>query len=236
MDKKFYWVLLLVLAVKTSFAQDVSRKVDASANEYVAAADGQLTLFYGKEPEGYARTRNHPYVGELAARLSYNGIVYPDVSLRLDLHRNELTILSPSNRNIILTPEKFDYAEFNDLHIIYLSRDNRSSGQPPTGYYFLLHSGKCTVLEKQIATLEVNTSGTRGATAEFYFSFSTIFYIHKDNVYHTIRNKRGLLKALHPHQKELRRYISSNKLRYRRDAQKLITMTVNEYERISSTR
>ena len=213
-------------------AQDAGRQqiIDNAAIEYLRIAGSQSTLYYGKEQDLLPRTTNHPYLinAQYAkTRLSYSGIIYPEALLRLDLSRDELVVQSPDFRNVVLFPENVDYAELHGKHIIYFNRDNLP-GCPSSGYYILLHSGKCRVLEKQTANLMLNST-----TGAHYYILSTNYYLYKDDVYHTIRNKNGLLNVLHPHKKELKRFISAHHLRFRHDAAELIRQTVIEYEKLS---
>jgi len=228
-------VLLFLLGSVCLFAQDavLGHAVDISAVEYLHVAGDQSALYYGKEQEGYWRVLNYPYLHDaqyVKARLSYRRIIYPEALLRLDWHRNELVVMSPDKRNVVLFPENVDYVELHGKHIIYFRRDNLP-GCPSSGYYILLYSGQCKVFEKQTASMVRNTNNT--SRVEYYFSFSTNFYLFKDGVYHNIRNKRGLLKVLHPYKRELNRFISSNNLRFRHNAQELISRTVSEYEKLS---
>ena len=213
-------------------AQDVGRQqsIDSAAVRYLRNANSQSVLYYGNEQDGQPRATNHPYLKNnqyAEARLSYNRVVYTEALLRLDLNRDELITYSPGFRNIVLFPENVDFAELHDKHIIYFRRDNLP-GCPSSGYYFLLHSGNCKVLEKQTATLMLNSS-----SGESYYGFSTLFYLYKEDGYYTIRNKKGLLKALNPYKKELKHFISSNHLRFRRNAEDFIKQTVSEYEKIT---
>jgi len=219
-------------------AQDVDLQpiIDSFAIDYLRIADKQSPLYYGKEQEGHPRTINHPYLGSVQfakARLSYNHVIYPEALLRLDLNRNELMVFSPDNHNIVLFPENVDFAELHDQTIIYFRRDSLP-GCPSTGYYILLHSGDCKVLEKQTASLSRKETYSR--TLEQHFVFTTNFYLYKDDVYYTIRNKRGLLKVLQPYKKELKRFISYNRLRFRYDPEEFLILTVGEYEKISGSR
>ena len=234
MNIKISFLLCLVFVVGQLFAQNTGQ-IDDVVIEYLQYADNQSMLYYGTMQEGYPRTSNHPYLKDkqfVKARLSYRQIVYPEVNLRLDMNRNELIILSPSKHNIVLFPENVDFVELHDRHIIYFYRDSLP-GSPSTGYYTLLHSGICKVMEKQTATLAVkNTSST---TQEQYFTFRNSFYLYKDDVYYTIRNKRGLLKILSPYNKELKQFVSTNNLSFRRNAGYFLAQTVQEYEKISGT-
>jgi len=212
-------------------AQDVGRQqmVDNSTVDYLRIAGNQSVIYYGNLQEGLPRTTNHPYLKDVQyakARLSYLRLIYPEVMLRLDLSRNELVILTPDFRNIVLFPENVDFAELHDYKIVYLRRDSLP-GCPSSGYYYLLHSGKAKVLEKQTASIMVDSNH------QYYYIIATKFYLLHDGVYYTIRNKRGLLKVLQPYKKELRRFISTHQLQFRNDPEKLITQTVIEYEKLS---
>jgi len=232
MNIKIPLLLCFVFVLGQLFAQNTGQ-IDDVVVEYLQDADNQSVLYYGSLQDGYPRTSNHPYLKDIQyvkARLSYRQIVYPEVSLRFDMNRNELIILSPSNHNIVLFPENVDYVELHDRHIIYFRNDSLP-GSPSTGYYTLLHSGICKVMKKQTATLTVkNTSST---THEQYFTFKSNFYLYKDGGYYTIRNKRGLLRALSPYNKELKQFVSTNNLSFRRNAGYFLVQTLQEYEKLS---
>ena len=233
MKRACYLLLSLIFWSGCLLAQSVDRRqlIDSSAVEYLRIVGSQSALYYGKAQEGHPRTTNHPYLKDALftkARLSYFGVIYPEALLRLDLSRDEL-IVSPGFRNIVLFSENVDFAELHGRHIIYFRRDSLP-GSPSTGFYFLLHSGKCRVLEKQTAVFTFSSS-----TGEQYYALSTNFYLYKDGIYHTIRNKRGLLKVLHPYKKELKRFISAHRWQFRHDAEELIKQTVSEYEKLSGS-
>ena len=210
---------------------DQPQQIEDTALEYMRIAGKQLALYYGKEQEMHQRTLNHPYlVNEhfAKARLSYNDVIYPEAMLRLDLNRDELIIVSPDFRQIVLTPENVDFAELYGKHIVYFRRDSLP-GCPSTGYYYLLHSGNCKILEKQVNRMIPNDK------SEMYFVLSTYYYLYKDGAYYTIRSKRGLLNALSSHRKELKRFISANHLSFRPYTEIFLALTVSEYEKLSQS-
>jgi hypothetical protein len=224
-------LFFLILGGKHLFAQNIGQQqlINNSALEYLRLAGNQSPLYYGSQQEALPRVNGHPYLKDeqyATTFISYNNIIYPDVRLRLDLSRNELVALSPDNRNIVLLPENVDFAELHGYKIIYFRRDSLP-GSPASGYYLQLHSEKCRVLEKQSYVLLLSAS-----TGEHYYSLSTNYYLYKDGVYYTIRNKSGLLNVLQPYKRELKRFISTNGLRFRRDTEELITRTVIEYEKL----
>ena len=228
---------LLVLGSGSLLAQNngLRQSIDSSAVRYLRIVDSQSVLYYGNEQEGHKRVTNHPYLEDekyVKARLSYLQVIYSEVLLRLDLSRNELVIMSPDHRNIVLFHENVDFAELHNWHIIHFRSDSLP-GCPSSGYYMLLYSGKCKVLEKRFAVLTLKSGYS--TSQEQYYSFSTTFYLFKDGIYYNIRNKKGLLKILNPYKKELKRFISANRLRFRRDKQKFFTLTVSEYEKLSGS-
>ena len=232
MKRACYLLLSLIFWNGCLLAQSVDRRqlIDDATIEYLRIAGSQSALYYGKAQEEHPRTANHPYLIDAQytkARLSYLGVIYPEALLRLDLSRDELIIISPDFHSVVLIPENVDFAELHGRHIIYFRRDSLPNS-PSTGYYSLLHSGKCKVLEKQTAKIIIDRN-----TFEEYYGLLTEFYLYKDGIYHAIRTKRGLLKVLQLYKKELKRFISSNHWQFRHDAEELIRQTVREYEKLS---
>ena len=202
--------------------------MDDFALEYQRVAGAQAAIYSGTLKEALPRATNHPFLVDekfAKARLSYLGVVYPEVLLRLDLSRNELTTISPAFYETILFPENVDFAELNGWQVIFFQRD-ALSGSPATGYYNLLHAGKCRILEKQTANLMVDAR-------TLYYSFTTRFYLKKNDIYYTIRNKRGLLKVLQPYKKELKSFISAHHLKFRNETREFLIQTVSEFEKLS---
>ena len=145
MRKLLGFLCVCALAIVTARAQD-------AVDDYVSSAAGQSVIYHGKEQLKYPTSiRNHPYLKSekyVPGDLSFEGILYKDVKMRLDLYKNELLLFSPDNRyNIVLPSDRVDYAEFHGYHIFYRYPDERS-GNLPEGYYLRLYEGKCTVLGK----------------------------------------------------------------------------------------
>ena len=227
-------LLLLIFSFEKLFAQDFGRQqqqIDSVAVKYLQTASRYSVLYYGEQQLSPLRTSNHPYLNDIQfakASLSYHGVLYPEVLLRFDISRSELIIMSPNYLPIVLYPEYVDFAELHGKHIIYFRNDSLS-GSPSTGYYYLLHSGKCRVLEKNNAALRVKSQ------YDLHYIFSKRFFLYHAEGYYTIKNKRTLLKVLQPYKKELKLFISSNQLRFRNNADVFIPKTVAEYEKLSES-
>ena len=227
-------IIAFLLGIGTLSAQEQHRPIDSLSIEYLNTASGYATLYYGIEYEGYTYARNHPYMTKAPcskALLSYRDVLYPEVCLRLDLWKDELCVLSPDSRYYVLFSEDVEYAEFLDKHIIYHKKDTFPNS-PSTGYYFLLYDGDCKVLEKKYATLIQKDKVVRTEWTVLDFDIKTRYYLFKDGEFHLIKNKNALIKTLYPYKKELKHFISSRRLSFKKNASEMLIQTTGEYEKL----
>ena len=230
---RFLW--FIIWGCGQLLAQEVEQDqlMGVLVDEYMQVVEGKSILYYGNGQDSYPRAISHPYFESaeyVETRLSYNQVIYPKALLRLDLNRDELVILSPEGRNIVLFPENVDFAELYSRNLIFFRSDSMP-GCPSTGYYFVLHSGNCVVMEKQSCTMSGKSD--MSFEVEYIFKQSINYYLYKDGVYYKIKNKRTLLKALHPYKEEINRFISANQLLFKRNAAEFLTRAVSEYEELS---
>lgn len=230
---RIFVILLLALGSRSMFAQTSQGMVDSAAIDYLLTTQSYSLLYYGAEYESYQRTKNHPFlVSDLysKARLSYQNVIYPEALVRLDQNRNELVVRSPGFRDVVLLPGNVDFVELHGYHVIFFQKDSLP-GCPSTGYYIRLYDNKCKALKKTNVQLMEKTSP---GLLERFFDFSTRHYLYKDGAYYNIKNKRGLLKALNPYKKELKRFISSRKLNFRDNTEMFLILTISEYEQLAN--
>jgi len=232
MPKNIFFIIL-ISGIGHLFAQDANRQqqMDSIVDKYQQAAHRYSALYNGNQQIVPPLLSNHPYLNDIqfaTARLSYHGVIYPEVLLRFDLSQSKLIVKSPNNIAIVLYPEYVDFAELHGKHIIYFHYDSLS-GSPSSGYYNLLHSGKCRILERNTASVELRS------LYQQYYIFKKRFYLYHDSAYYIIRNKRSLLAVLQPYKKELKQYISSHRLRFQNNAEIFLVKTVGEYEKLSES-
>lgn len=230
-----------------------SRITDVARN-YTDSVGMQLNLLYGKPHETFVsnlKNRYYPYLqpkeyvfvytmfydaskqsnsledmGYGTGRLLYDGIVYPDLYMRLDLLQNQLVVLSPDkNYNIVLDPDKIERLSLFGYQVIYKKNDTFKNF-PGEGYYIELHEGENTVLKKDSYYM-IKRPG------EVFINRNVKYYLLKNNVYHQIKNKKSLLKALHSHRKELEQYIRDSRINFNKEnIEDAIVSVVNHYEKL----
>ena len=218
-------------------AQDglLRQTTDRYAANYMDSVSRFATIYSGESPQPHLSfsLQNHQFFKDVYftnSRLSYDGVVYPGVMLRWDLYRDELLIFSPARYEIVLKREKIDFAEIHGYHMFYLHLDSLP-GCPPAGYYILLFSGEYLLLEK--TSKQLLRSNVSMGRDENDFNLSSIFFLQKNGVYHQIKNRGTLLKALDTHRKELNGFIRAHKLKYKKDAEKMVLTVVKEHAKLS---
>ena len=222
-------VLLSLMVLQQLQAQD-----ERYALDYMDAVSRYAALFSGNRQQLLTvSTENHQYFKDedyTIGKLLYGGVVYPDISLRWDLYRDELVIFSPTNFNLVLNNEHLGFAEMYGYHIFYFRPDGLK-GCPSAGNYIRLYSGENLLLLEKLTNTFMRKEDHNKMI--YYFTLSTNFYLQKDGAYYKIKSSRTLLKTLDTHRKELKRFIRANELKYRRDAEKLVLQTVMEHEKLS---
>jgi len=238
MMKLHIWLCLMAFSWQTLLAQDSSllQLSEQYAVEYMENASTQAVLYSGNGQKPVLQDLlNHQYFMEkeyINGRLSYNGIVYPAVSLRWDLSRDELIILSPANYNIVLNNEILNFFEIYDYHIFYLHPDGLADCPPAGNYIRLFSSNDFHLFEKLTKTMYRDETLNKNRYS-YYFELTTIFYLLKNETYYKISSRKTLLKTLETHRKELRKFINAHNLSYKRDAEKMVLEVVKEHEKLS---
>lgn len=202
---------------------------DADVEAYLTYAGSQAVVYTGREEPKYPTyVLNHPYFETHEYRdglLSFEGLVYPNVKLRLNQETEELILLSPDGRfNVIVPAERVDYAYIGPYYISYYREDD---GVLPKGCYVWLHNGKYPVLRRETVFLSSNTNEMQ---LEYSFTKRIRFYIYKDGVYKQVKSKGSVLKLFKSKKKELKALIKEHGLNFNSEPDKAITAVVKLYE------
>jgi hypothetical protein len=228
--KNYIFCIYFFLATGVSYAQS-----ESLVARYLAAAGEHSPVYTGKIPLSYpAHFSNYPYLRThefTEGTLSYDGIVYPSIRMRLDLYHGRILVSPPGGiHEVILSPERINYAILHGYNVFNLYPDGLK-GCPPPGYYLLLHDANCKVISHPACSMhEISKDGV----VTGWFRFSTKYYILKDGAYHAVKSKGSVLKLFPSHRKELSRYINEQGLNFRRNTEKAIVAVVKQYELLNS--
>lgn len=167
---------------------------------------------YSVFSEPVKQTSDLKEMGYDEGKLLYDGILYPKLNMRLDLLQNQLVVLAPDlSYNVIVDPDKVEWAELFGYHLIYKNKNNSGvKNFPGEGYYLELFAGEGSVLKRD-SYYQIKRPG------EVFINRSVKYYFLKENVYYQVKNKKSLLNALRSHKKELEQYIRDNRISFDKD-------------------
>lgn len=214
----------------TNSGNSLQENIDA----YFKAAYGNAVIYTGREEVKYPSSfLNDPYLYTKEYKegtLTYDGVFYPDVRLRLNCHKEELVTLSPDGRyNVVLLTERVDSASIGNLFLFY-NRPATGIGELPAGYFVRLHNGRHPVLKRETCFLQSNIKDMK---VENSFAKINRLYILKDGTYKQVKSKGGVLKLFKPKKKELKRYIKDSGLNYKASPDEFVSAVTRYYETLT---
>jgi hypothetical protein len=188
-------------------------------------------LYTGKMEVPYTVTfTNHPYFetpGFISGTLCYNRVVYKDILMRIDLFKDEITVIPPNmSYRIVLNNEKFNYAILNGTKIIKSVADRKTKEK----LLVLLHDGTYPVVKihninaiEELSVQEIKR----------YFSMQYQYAIYSNETLYPVKNKNAILKLFPDRKKELNEYAKLHKLDFGKQTVKSIISLVDHYEYLS---
>lgn len=163
----------------------------------------------------------------LDGSIYYQGTEYPRRKLYYDLVSDEVVISNyAQNALIALSAEKADSFRIDDHLFIYLSAA-KSKGLPRDGYYDQLYPGEPGLFVKREKKL-VTGSGSEEIKYVQYNSY----YVRKNQVYYSVEGKNSLLEQFRDKEEEIKKYIRSNKLNFKKDPEKAMVLATIYYSQL----
>ena len=213
------WVLYFLLLCCTYL-----RGQNASVTDYFMHT-GEYSIIYSGEVEQSYNTlyyRNNPYYVNdeyITGSVVYKKIHYPNVKIRLDLHKEHLIALTPSKQYSKIVP-------IEDVDSIYIHNKVFFNHKPPVksglnpGYYLLLHNSKnIQLLGRSLFLLDFQKPEDKKS-----FSQKTNYYLVYNEKYHSVSNKRSFYKVFPEHKKTINKYVRENNLSFKSDKEKSLVI------------
>ncbi|MFV0538381.1 MAG: hypothetical protein ACK5M3_13590 [Dysgonomonas sp.] len=251
--KKHYALFFLICCLaKISYAQvltteDSDELINQYAQKYIESVKDYAVLFNGLDQpklinnikSAYLRKKGYKEFDDWGYEifniessvngkfdegdLLYDGVIYHKIAMRLDLHTDELMVLTPNiTYRVVLDPERVGHANFNGYYIVYVPA--RNNLKLPKGYYQQLYSGSISVLRKE--------SFSYSQQVESLVNWTRRYYICKDGVSYNVKNKKAVLKVFKSHKKELDRYIKDARINFN-DMESALPLVVEQYDKLT---
>jgi hypothetical protein len=121
--------------------------------------------------------------------------------------------------------------QFSLLGHLFVRLTRDASGDIRTGFYDQLYSGKIALFarrEKRVMEKYSNIQISKVVIS------GNSYYIKKDGVYYTIKNKSSLLSVLKNKKKDVQQYWKSNHVKFKKEPEKAMILAVKYYDQITN--
>ncbi|QDW24380.1 hypothetical protein FFJ24_005915 [Pedobacter sp. KBS0701] len=161
--------------------------------------------------------------------IAYDGIFYPELSMKYDIIKDELLLLAPDHiEGVVLQREYVNSFTLYEHQFINLKPATSLKGIS-AGYYDLLYKGKICLLVKRQKEITEKIE----ERIEKVISSKDSYYLLKDSSYQQISSKKDLLKLLNSTNDKNQAYIKANKLNFGKDFERSVLMLVGFHDSIS---
>jgi len=163
----------------------------------------------------------------------YDKIFY-DTEIKLDIYNDVLLIrdTAHNNQSIILNDNLIKGFVFFERYFINIRPEEFDIPQIKEGFYELVYHEKSTVLIKHHKDIE--TKYKFGTDLNEEFVSSTNYYIICQGIASIVNSKKALIKALSKHNKEIKRFIKDNRIKYADQKLENIVKIVRFYDSLDS--
>ncbi len=183
-----------------------------AVNNYYKYTDKQSRLYNGWLHLGYSnKIDGFAYYPENAwqkGTVVYDGLSFPDVNMMYDSYKDELIIQHIHRLMQTLHNEKIKEFSFGNYRFIRVVRDSLRKVTLNTGFYQELYKGKLHLLAKRQKLFEETVTDK----LEQKFVLKNIYYLNRNNTWHTVKSYKDLASVLKEKSREIRKYLKKNKV------------------------
>jgi hypothetical protein len=239
---KHSFAFLLLFAVYTLQAQQNFIDTGAPGGDtsyakqlYFTQRAEELTIYNGVLHIGYSPSIEGQAYFESSAWqkgfVIYDNVRYENIIMKYDLLNDQL-IVTPKGQGgmfIGLLSPRVKQFSFSTFTFIYIDKTKKNTFSSP-GFYQQLILGKLTVLAKRS---KVINEKIEGVTLFRKFQERVKYYLLKGDEWYTVKRKKDILNIVKDRKKEIQKFLSKNKLNYRKDQEKTLIALAEFYNQSS---
>jgi hypothetical protein len=224
-----------ITSLKAQLSSKDSSLLRSSINHVLSLYDQnigeQSGKFNGSQNIGYPNgvIEKNPYFQSpnfIKGYILYNQVYYPNVNLLYD-ESADLVVLQDSSHKIELIPEKLDgFGIGNSKFQNLVRKDANSNALLRTGFYQVLAEGKTILYKKESKKISEKIVGNE---LTYQIESSNYYYLFNNNRYSEIQSKKTIFHLLKDKEKDLKRYVKTQHLNYRKDKDNMLSNVVEYY-------
>jgi len=163
--------------------------------------------------------------------VSYDGLQYLNVRLKLDIIRDELIMLHPGNNfQLNLIKEKIDSFSISGHSFLKMPKDGSVNFVPGPGFYHQLYSStSITFLVKRKKYIQ-EMSEISGISVKVYKRDS--HFLVKNGLYHSIKNKKSFMSVVKDKRGEMQRFTKNSKLSFKKSFEEDVVKALSYYNQL----
>jgi len=240
MPKRIFYILLICALSQHAAAQnadDTTLHENAlnAVNVYYEKLGEESPLYNGSEYIEYAYTlqEGHPFfqtANFVNGNINLEGMIFHDVPMLYDIVKDQL-IIQDFQRVYKINLPADRIQQFSLLGHLFVRLNHDAADPIKTGFYDQLYKGKIALLarrEKRILEQYSNIQINKVVISR------DIYFIKKEGVYYTIKNKSSLLAILKGKKKEVQQYLKTNNIKFKREPEKAMIMAVRYYDQLTN--
>jgi hypothetical protein len=234
MSPRLSFLLLLILVSCKLFSQKQtpdSSLTEVSLNKalsfYKEHTGGYVFVNSGIEyTSSFPKSAGHPFLENsfFNGNITYNGILYIEVPMKLDLVNQELVVMNNQSLLSIIDKAKVEDFTINNRYFINLTKE-KYPFVSEYGFYELVYKNDMSVLVKKTKFVQ---PATKVDELNTFLELNKFFVLSK-NQFHLIKTEKDLLKLLGNKKAEVREVLKSKKIKFKNNPEQAIITAVDYY-------
>ncbi|WP_295940323.1 hypothetical protein [uncultured Alistipes sp.] len=206
-SKFLYLSVVLLFSFLTGYSQEaIVMKYLERAGDHAIAYSGEIGTIYN--PQFFSNTPYYNSSEYASGVIYFQQTCYPNQQLKIDLHRDELILLSPQRHGVIVDPRAVKSVHVHDKEFIWLTPTAKNG--MATGYYIRLAHGK----EVQFLCRYSFHLQTRYDKVQRHFSESQRYYILYNGTYYSVSSRSSFDKIFPSLKKQMKAFEKATKHEY----------------------
>jgi hypothetical protein len=239
MPKRLFYILLVCTLSRHVTAQTVDTSFNEDAlnavNIYYQSLGAESPLYNGSEYVEYTYTLQdgNPFFQSDAwtnGDIVLDGMNFHDVPMLYDIVKDQVIIRDFQKAYKINIPaDKIQQFKLSGHTFIRITHN--SPGQVKTGFYDQLYNGKIAVYARREKKIIEKYGGLQISNV---IEQKNIYYVKRDSVYYTIKNKRALLDALNDKKKAIQQYLKKIQVKFKDDPETVMILVAEYYDKLTN--
>jgi hypothetical protein len=233
MSPRLPLLLFTILVYNVLFSQNYSQdslnnvSVFNGINYYKDKLGGFVFINNGVEyTASFPKSSGHPFLDNSFYNgfVTFNGVWYSDVPLKLDLVNQELVIMNNHSLLSIVDKSKVENFEMNKRNFIHLSKE-KYPFVFDFGFYELLYQNDISVYAKRSKFVQPATK------IDELNSFTQVnrYFIIKGQKFHAIKREKDLFNLFTKNKTGVKEILKTKKIKFKNNPEQAILAVVDYY-------